>query len=298
VIEPVWRDEVIAGEGVQLAARDYGGVGRSIVLVHGGPGQNLATWDHFIPHIANDFRIVALDLRGNGASSDADDYSYPAIASDVQSVVEHYRLEQPIVVGHSWGGQVAVFYASLYHECAGVIGVDGWITDVGEVLASDAWDWLERDYAADPYLNFVGTQDQLEAELADIRERYGEGAADVARRQFVQRPDGIFRMRRTVAEFIAMEKAVSREGHALTSEVYERIQCPCLLIGAERSEFERRDADTEARFGPWGFSRSATKPIVERFPNVRAVWWPCGHGIPTEMPEELAQALRDFPPRI
>lgn len=97
----MWIDEVVLNDGVELAVRDHGGGGQALILVHGGPGQNLATWDHFVPQIAGDFRAVALDLRGNGLSSDAEDYSYRALASDINAVVEHYRLERPIVAGHS-----------------------------------------------------------------------------------------------------------------------------------------------------------------------------------------------------
>lgn len=122
----------------------------------------------------------------------------------------------------------------------------------------------------------------------------GAGGADVARHGFVEHQDGIFRWRRTWSEKLDVERAVSRRSYELTSAVYERVGCPCLLIGRERSEAERRDVDSEARFGPWAFSRSATEPIVARFPHVRAVWRPCGHEIPSEMPEELARALREF----
>lgn len=290
----MWTDEVISGDGVELAARDYGGTGRPLVLLHGGPGQNLATWDHFVPYVLDGFRVVALDLRGNGLSSDADDYSYRAIASDVHAVIDHYRLERPIVAGHSWGGQVAVFYAAEYGECDGVVGIDGWVTDVRDATAPDAWEWLERQYASDPLLNFSGTRDELHVVLAKVAELHGAGSADVCRRELIERGDGVFRWRRTWAESLAMEKAVTAEGYALTTEVYERVRCPCLLIGAERSERERRDPESEARWGPWSFSRSATEPVVRRFANIRAVWWPCGHDIPTEMPERLAEALRDF----
>ena len=72
----MWADIEIENGGVTIAVRDYGGVGRDAEFIHGGPGQNLATWDDFIPYVIADVRAIALDMRGNGASDDADDYSY------------------------------------------------------------------------------------------------------------------------------------------------------------------------------------------------------------------------------
>jgi len=290
----MWTDDVIDSGDVRLAVRDYGGTGRSLVLLHGGPGQNLATWDRFVPYLSQDFRTVALDLRGNGASSDAADYSYPALVSDVHAVVSHYRLGRPVIVGHSWGGQVAVFYASQYHECAGVVGIDGWFTDVGEALPPETWRWLEDDYAAEPFLAFAGTAAQLDLALREIERQFGPSAADVMRRQFTQRAEGVFRWRRTVPQFVNIQRRVAEAGEGLNADVYRTISCPVLLIGAERSEAERREADPDGRLGPWGFSRAATEPVARRFPHVRAEWWPCGHDIPHELPDRLAQALRDF----
>jgi len=45
------RDSSVYIGAVALAARDYGGDGRAVVLVHGGPGPNLAIWDEFAPKL-------------------------------------------------------------------------------------------------------------------------------------------------------------------------------------------------------------------------------------------------------
>ncbi|MEX0750516.1 MAG: alpha/beta hydrolase, partial [Dehalococcoidia bacterium] len=228
------------------------------------------------------------DMRGNGASSDADDYSYEALASDIHAVVEHCDLVAPLVVGHSWGGQLAVCYASR-HTCGGVVGIDGWITDVSTELGDDVWRSIEESYAEDPFLRFVGTADELAHVLREVQRLYGDSAVAVAGRQFVECDDGLYRWRRSVPELVAIQRTIDREGVVLKTDLYASIQCPVLLIGGEHSP-----GDRDPRLGPWGFSRDATVPIAERFPNVQCVWWPCGHDIPHEMPRQLAQTLKDF----
>jgi pimeloyl-ACP methyl ester carboxylesterase len=285
----MWRDTTIDNRGVCIATRDYGGGGRAVVLIHGGPGQNLATWDAFAPMLGPDLRAIALDMRGNGASCDADDYSYPSLASDVDAVVRHYGLTRPIVIGHSWGGQIAIYYASRNPDCGGVIGIDGWVTDVRQDFGDDAWDWVIKEYRADPLLTFAGNKEQLDALMKDVDQSHGTSVAEVVRRQFVEHEDGTLMWRRSVDELVNIERTVDREGTILSSELYGMIACPVLLIGGERSAAER-----DPRAGTWAFSRDATHPIVERFERLRAVWFPCGHDIPHEMPDELAREVLAF----
>jgi pimeloyl-ACP methyl ester carboxylesterase len=285
----MWVDETINNDGVAIATRDYGGDGRALIFIHGGPGQNLATWDEFAPMLDADVRAIALDMRGNGASGDALDYSYPALASDIQAVVHRYQIARPIIVGHSWGGQLATYYASQHRACAGVVGIDGWITDVRPELSDDVWRWMEESYASDPLLRFTGKQGRLEAMLDRVAEDYSASAAHVLRRQFVQTESGVFKRRRSAAQTTTIQRVIDDHSDVLKSELYANITCPVLLIGAEQSP-----GDRDARLLPWAFSRLATAPIIQRFKNVREVWLPCGHDIPHEMPRELAQLLTDF----
>ena len=56
--------------GVRIAARDFGGDGADLVLVHGGT-HNLGDWVALMPLLGPHFRCVALDLRGHGQSTRA-----------------------------------------------------------------------------------------------------------------------------------------------------------------------------------------------------------------------------------
>jgi pimeloyl-ACP methyl ester carboxylesterase len=286
-------DVVVQNGDVALAVRDYGGVGRFIVLVHGGPGQNLATWDDFAPLLSVDLHPVALDMRGNGSSDDASDYSWPALASDIHAVIVHFGMVRPLLVGHSWGGQLVTYYASQYQDCGGVIGIDGWITDVRTELGDEVWEWIAESYAADEFLRFPGTREQLAPILAHIAREHGSAAAAVTERQLIADPDGLLRWRRTVEEIVHIQRTIDRAGIVLNTGLYDDIRCPILLIGGSRSE-EEVQALREGRLGPWAFSRTATEPITERYALVALAWLPCGHDIPHEMPAELASRIKSF----
>jgi pimeloyl-ACP methyl ester carboxylesterase len=81
--------------------------GPPLVALHGFP-QTWYEWRRLIP-LLEEFRFLAPDLRGLGESGPADDYRKAAIAEDV---IDHLDIEQAMLVGHDWGGW-AGFHAVL-----------------------------------------------------------------------------------------------------------------------------------------------------------------------------------------
>lgn len=78
----------------------------SVLLLHGG-NQSAHSWDLVSLHLADRFRVVALDQRGHGDSEwarDAD-YSSIAMARDARALIDELDLACPIIVGHSMGGR-------------------------------------------------------------------------------------------------------------------------------------------------------------------------------------------------
>lgn len=103
----------VGGRGLRLHYLDWGTAGRPPVLFLHGGSAHAHWWDFTIPHLADRYRCVALDLRGHGESdrpSDGD-YSLAAHATDVAAVVAALDLHRGAVVGHSFGGWVAMLYA-------------------------------------------------------------------------------------------------------------------------------------------------------------------------------------------
>jgi len=78
----------------------------SILLLHGGH-QSAHSWDLVSLHLAQKYRIIALDQRGHGDSEWArnGDYSNLTMAQDAQAFVAAIGLQNPIVMGHSMGGR-------------------------------------------------------------------------------------------------------------------------------------------------------------------------------------------------
>ena len=96
---------------VMLRVR-YGGNGPPLLLLHGHP-QTHVMWHKIAPRLAEDFTVVAADLRGYGKSSkppstpDHIPYSKRVMALDQITLMRQLGFERFHVVGHDRGGRVA-----------------------------------------------------------------------------------------------------------------------------------------------------------------------------------------------
>jgi pimeloyl-ACP methyl ester carboxylesterase len=91
-----------------------------VVLLH-GLLESVKTWDRVLPALADDHRVVAVDLLGHGLTSKPlqADYSIPALATHVRDVLALLGIEGATVVGHSLGGGVALQMTYLWPELVG-----------------------------------------------------------------------------------------------------------------------------------------------------------------------------------
>jgi pimeloyl-ACP methyl ester carboxylesterase len=100
----------VSVNGVELSLDDIGAGDRPLVLVHGFTGfrQDFASViDALLPSAG---RIVALDLRGHGASThtgDAASYTFDVLASDVAAALAALGIARCDLLGHSMGGMLA-----------------------------------------------------------------------------------------------------------------------------------------------------------------------------------------------
>jgi len=112
------RTGLIPAGGARLHFRDVG-QGPPIVVLHGGPDFG---YDYLLPELdrlAERFRVIYYDQRGRGRSADGvrpADVTVESEMDDLDRVRRHFGLESVAVLGHSWGGVLAMEYASHHPE--------------------------------------------------------------------------------------------------------------------------------------------------------------------------------------
>jgi pimeloyl-ACP methyl ester carboxylesterase len=81
----------------------------AIVLLHGGH-QSAHSWDLVSLHLAQRYRVLALDQRGHGDSEWARDvtYSNHEMSLDAEAFIDAMALDRPVLIGHSMGGRNAM----------------------------------------------------------------------------------------------------------------------------------------------------------------------------------------------
>jgi len=270
----------------------HGGKGPPLLLLHGNPFTHLS-WHKFAPKLAQEFTVVATDLRGYGDSSkppggkDHVNYSFRAMAQDNVEVMASLGFKQFMVAGHDRGARV-VHRMCLDHpdvvQRAAILDIipqhDLYINTTRE-WAKQAYHWLfmiqpeplpEKLMSADPdfFINF-----KLAKTPAGLS-FFGKEALEEYRRCF-RNPETVHAMcedyRATYGVDFEMDKVDWAAG--------KKITCPALILWGATGAVGRNHKPAEV----W-------KDYATDIRGAHAL--PCGHYLSEEAPEETYQALRTF----
>jgi proline iminopeptidase len=155
-------------EGARLFVRSMGS-GEPLVIVHGGPGMS---HDYLTPQmidlLSSDYRLIFYDQRASGRSTGRDDTSRLTMSQfvrDLELLREKLSIGQLNLLGHSFGGLLAMYYAVSY---------PGKVSKL-LLLDSSPASW-EMNF---PYFRKTIAERQSEEdrqELADIQQKAGFGS--------------------------------------------------------------------------------------------------------------------------
>ena len=114
LLKPVDRDLVV--NSLRLRVLDWGGQGRTpLLLLHGFTGHAHA-WDTLSIALQPHFHVYAMDQRGHGDSEPAEVYNPIASFDDIGGVIDQLGLSSLVVVGLSMGGRNAIYFTSKRPE--------------------------------------------------------------------------------------------------------------------------------------------------------------------------------------
>ncbi|MBV9563365.1 MAG: alpha/beta fold hydrolase [Bradyrhizobium sp.] len=124
-------------DGVRLAHFEAGPADPrtpSLLLVNGWTGDH-RIFTPQIEHFAQSRRVVAINLRGHGASDAPEqEYTMAGFADDIAWQCFLLGMDRPVVIGHSLGGAISLELCGRYPELAsGLIMIDSIVMPAGEM---------------------------------------------------------------------------------------------------------------------------------------------------------------------
>jgi pimeloyl-ACP methyl ester carboxylesterase len=273
-------DRAVEGDGVRLHARDWGGSGPAVLLLH-GLASNARIWDGVGPRLVGaGLRVVALDLRGHGASDQpGSGYDFAIVGRDLAAALAGLGLERPLLVGHSWGANVALqFAADRPGSVAGLALVDGALLGVAE-WAGATREEVRRRLApprfAVPLADWLAQAGRFD---------HGGSAGQPWVRDFLRAgvevdDRGAARSRFRFDNHMQVVDALYDQR---PPELYPLVDCPALLCVADDGEHAAAKRDAVGR-------------ALRLLPSAHVTWYEdTMHDIPLQRPAELAADLASF----
>lgn len=88
------------------------GEGKPIVLLHGAYYTIEMNWGQLIPELAKTRKVIAAELQGHGHTPFSErKLSRETLASDVEKLLDHLKIDRADIAGYSFGGQIAWQFA-------------------------------------------------------------------------------------------------------------------------------------------------------------------------------------------
>ncbi|MBT2638004.1 alpha/beta hydrolase [Bacillus sp. ISL-39] len=245
------------------------GKGDPILLIHGFAGSK-HYWDKIIPQVANEYRVIALDLPGHGESGmSKNNYSIEDMAGTIKELLDQIGLDKVTMFGHSLGGYITLAFAEIYPQYLNGYSL---VHSTANPDSDDAKEAREanakkiQEEGAEPFIEGLSRKlfspENTVENSTEIEETVKIGMNTIA--------EGL------VSALIAMKNRPDR------NHVLEDTELPVLLVAGEMDQI----IPAEKTF-------TVTKPNIEK-----QIIEGAGHMSMYEQPEELVKVMKDFLSKI
>lgn len=262
---------------LRIAYRKGGTGNKAVILIHGLCSM-VYTWKDVFESIAARHRVIALDLKGYGASDKpSGEYGFDAQAEVVLRLMDELSIERAVVVGNSMGGAIALRMAARWPERVTrlvLISPVVYSSHRRSMLVRLVLSWngrLGREIAFHVLRLLVCLPSFMESRMRRV---YGLPCIITPER--VTAYD-------TLIRDPGFQRAIAATLQKWDLRVVERglhlVHQPALVIWGER------DRIVSPFFGDL---------LVRDLPHAELKLLPCGHAPQEEMPAEVAQLINDF----
>lgn len=253
-----------------------------MLLLH-GVTRCARDWEQWLPRLANEWRIFALDQRGHGGSGRAESYLVTDYVADVVHFVRQEIAAPVVIVGHSLGAMIAAAVAAELPEFVrAVVLEDPPFHTMGERIHGTAWQ--AQFVGMQAVARRGGSVEELTDALAEIRlPAHGGGFRRLGdlrdRASLGWSAECIAQLDPEVLTPVIAGRWLKGYDRA---DVFARIRCPVLLLQADpRAGGALMDDDVQLALRSIGYCRHV------HFDGAT-------HQIHRERPEEMLRAVGEF----
>jgi epoxide hydrolase 4 len=278
-----WQHSYLKTNGIKLHYVSDGS-GELMLMLHGFP-EFWYSWRHQIKEFSEDYKVVALDLRGyNDSDKPAEPSAYvmSEFLADVKGAIEALGYGTCILVAHDWGGAIAWQFAYAYPEMVSKLIVmnlphpakfseglrtpqqllKSWYIFFFQIPFLPEWSFAFNDYGAIASAFTSWAIDKSAFTKADI-EAYKDAAAK----------------RGALTAMINYYRNIFQTG-VMSPRSWEAIEIPTLMIWGENDAALGK----ELTYGTDAYVKDLTLKYI---PN-------CSHWVQQEQPKLVNKYMREF----
>jgi pimeloyl-ACP methyl ester carboxylesterase len=260
---------------VEIFYRRFGKAGRTPALIMHGLSYFSYGWIGPATALAADREVVAIDMRGFGQSgfSPSRDYKLETLSRDVLNVLDALGWQKAVLIGHSFGGRVALATAGWNAECAAAVVLVDFAPDIA---AAGRRATAER----------IGRQPDVFASIDEALAYHEEDATPAVRARyeaFLKPVAGGLQLRRDLHfrnNFRkALETGQSAPVPAFLWPMLAKLRVPALVIRGSSSDM---------------FDTATLAKVKEVAPRAQAIELSGSHDLAGDNPDGLVNAISQF----
>ena len=255
--------------------------GAAALLVH-GLGSTSRGFDNIAVRLSPELRVVTYDQRGHGLSSKpSSGYGFESLALDGVAVADGAGLKRPLIVGSSWGANVALEAAVRFpRRFRGLVLLDGGFVPLRELM-----DWGTAMEHVDSHYQDALTVERYVASWRELLHplKIDPDMEDVLLSSMRIGPDGCVRERLSRRNHMAILRALWRQDQF---DLLHRVRIATLVVAASAAAVGE-EAWLEAKHRCAAAVRAIAGPV-------RFVWIRGTHYVQLQRADAVARLIRDF----
>jgi proline iminopeptidase len=246
----------------------------SLIVMHGGPGFDHSTLRPYFDRFADTHQVVYIDHRGNGRSTgERETWTLAQWGDDVRALCDALGIEKPVVYGNSFGGMVAMSYASRHpgHPAKVILS-----STAARMILPVTFEMMEQKGGK---------------RAREIAERFWASPDEATRDEYMAVCMPLYNPKPNEAEALARKRSIMRMDvaqHFILGEQrtmnmlggLSAIRCPTLVLAGVH------DPITPVQCSE-GIARAIPGAQLSLFDNA-------GHGVHRDDPARAEEVLREF----